>query len=192
MYELILQNISKHIQFTEEETSFFISMLKKRKLRKRQFLVQKGDICKHETFVIKGCLRAIYTTPNAQEYMTQFAMEDWWINDFESFLTGKPATLDIEALEDCTLLQIDYPSLQLIYERIPKFERFSRLMLEKSYLSLYKRMVSSMSKPAEERYQDFLKQYPNLHHRIPQYHIAAYLGITPEFLSKIRKKLAKQ
>lgn len=192
MYQRILDNIGRHVQLTVEEQQYFCSLLQVKKLRKKQYLLQAGDVCRFDCFVNKGCLRSFYTDRNGQEHILGFSVEDWWATDMQSFVTRQPATCDIEALEDCELLAIDYPSMQQLYQRLPQFERYARLILERSYIQLQQRIIESMSKTAEERYLDFIERYPSVYQRIPQYQVAAYLGITPEFLSKIRQQLQRK
>jgi CRP-like cAMP-binding protein len=189
MYDLILQNISKHIQLTQEETDYFTSVLQIKRLRKKQYLIQEGVVSRYESFVNKGCLRSYYIDEKGQEHIAQFAIEGWWIGDMYSFLTSTPARLNVDALEDSELLCIDKPSLEELYLQIPKFERFFRIILQNAFIAHQQRIIANMSKSAEERYLDFIKRYPHLEQRVPQHQVASYLGITPESLSRIRKQL---
>lgn len=190
LYHLILKNVQKHVTLTKEEKDIFTSMLKFKKLRKKQYLVQEGDVCKFEAFVNKGCLRAYSVDENGFEHIVLFALEDWWIGDLYSFLTQRPATYNIDALEDCELLLIDKKNLEDLYSKVPKFERVFRIMMQNAFIAQQQRIVESLSFPAIERYTHFIKKYPQLDQRLPQHQIASYLGITPEFLSKIRKSLS--
>jgi CRP-like cAMP-binding protein len=190
MYELILQHISKYIQLTEEENDYFISVLQVKRLRKKQYLVQEGDVCRFETFVNKGCLRAYYVDEKGQEHIAQFAIEGWWISDMYSFFTGTPAHLNVDALEDSEFFCIDKASHEELLLQVPKFERFFRIILQNAYVAHQQRIIANMSKTAEERYLEFLERYPQLEQRVPQHQVASYLGITPESLSRIRKQLA--
>jgi CRP-like cAMP-binding protein len=153
-------------------------------------LLQQGEVSRSETFVTEGCLRAYYVNDKGEEHIAQFAVEDWWIGDLYSFLTNTPSTLHIEALEACELLQIDRPGLEDLYLKVPKLERFFRIIIQNAFIASQNRVLSSMSKTADERYQDFIRKYPNIEQRVSQYQVAAYLGVTPEFLSRIRKKFA--
>jgi CRP-like cAMP-binding protein len=192
MYDLILQNISKHIQLTQEETDYFTSILQIKKLRRKQFLVQEGDVCRYETFVNKGCLRAYHIDEKGEEHIAQFAIEDWWISDMYSFLTSTPARLNVDALEDAELFCIDKTSLEELYLHVPKFERFFRIILQNAFISHQQRIIANMSKNAEKRYLEFIERYPQLEQRVPQHQIASYLGIAPESLSRIRKQLTEK
>ena len=191
MYSLIRSHFSKLIELTDEEFDYFSSLAKFRKLRKKQYLVQAGDICRYESFVIKGCLRAYSVDEKGQEHVVQFAAEEWWIADMNSFLTETAAIYNVDALEDCELLQLDKPSLEKLYIHVPKFERFFRIKVQNAFTGLQQRITASMSETAEQRYLAFIRQYPHLEQRIPQHQIASYIGITPEFLSRLRKNFLK-
>lgn len=186
---LIIQNLSKHIELTDEEKEIFCSSLKIKKVKRHQFLGEAGEISRFQNFVTKGCLRSYYIDENGFEHNVQFAIEDWWIGDMASFLTKKPASLYIEALEDSEVLQIDSSTMEELYIKIPKLERFFRILLQNAFIAFEQRIISVISKTAEERYLEFSNKYPQVEQRLPQIHIASYLGITPEFLSKIKKKI---
>ena len=186
---LILQNLSKHIQLTDEEKEIFCSSLKTKKVKRHQFLGEAGEVSRYQNFVTKGCLRSYFIDGNGFEHNVQSAIEDWWIGDMASFLTKKAASLYIEALEDSEVLHLDNPAMEELYIKIPKLERFFRILLQYAFIAFEQRIVSVISRTAEERYLEFINKYPQLEQRLPQIHIASYLGITPEFLSKIRKKI---
>lgn len=188
--DLILNNISNHIQLDDREKELFISLLRFSKLGKKEFLLHQGDISYFETFVVEGCLRSYYIDSGGFEHIVMFAPEDWWINDLYSYLTQKPAEYNIDALEETEILQIGKSDLDLLYQKIPKFERFFRIKFQNAFVAHQKRITESQINTAEIRYQDFIRKYPTLEQRIPQKQIASFLGITPEFLSMIRKKLA--
>lgn len=190
MYDLILKNIARFIQLTPEETDRFTSVLKPRTLRKRQYLVQAGDVFRYECFVNKGSLRTYHVDNNGQEHIVMFAFEDWWTGDMYSFLSGQPALYNVDALEDVELLLIEKSQLEQLYIDIPKFDRFFRILLQNAYISMQRRISDNMSLTAEERYLDFLNRYPHFEQRLSQKQIASYLGITPESLSRIRRQMA--
>lgn len=190
--DLILQNISRHIQLDKTETDFFISLLQSKKLKRKEFLLKQGDICKTENFIIKGCLRTYTIDDNGFEHIVMFGIEDWWVGDLYSFLTQSPATYFIDALEDTEILQISKVNLDKLFERVPKFERFFRLILQNAFISQQKRINQSLSYSAEQRYLDFITKHPNLEQRLSQKQVSAYLGITPVFLSMLRKKLSQK
>lgn len=188
MYDLILKNIARHVTLSPVEEAYFTSLLHHRKLRKRQYLLQAGEVCRYENFVIKGCVRAYTVDDKGEEHIVMFAMEDWWISDMYSFITATPATLHIDALEDTEVLSIEKNDLENVYLRIPLFERFYRLLLQNSIVANQRRVLASISQTAEEQYLAFIRKYPSLDQRVPQSQIASYLGITPETISRIRKQ----
>lgn len=190
MYERILQNVSRFIQLTEEEQQYFVSILKVKKLRKRQYLLQEGTVSNNQYFVNSGCLRLINIDQKGAEHVVQFAIEDWWINDMYSFLTQQPARYTIDALEETEVIYIEQKKWETLFERVPKFERFFRMLLQNAFIVNQERIIAAMSSTAEERYLHFLQRYPQFEQRIPQHQIASFLGITPESLSRIRKQLA--
>jgi len=188
MYELILKNISRYIQLTKEETEYFTSLLKEKKLRRKQYLLQEGDICRHENFVVQGCLRTYHIDSKGQEHIVQFAVEDWWIGDMYSFLTQKPSRYAIDALEDSVVLSIEKKSMDELYIKVPKFEKFYRHLLQNAFIALQERITSNISGTGEERYRQFQLKYSKIEERVPQRMIASFLGLTPESLSRIRRQ----
>lgn len=187
MYDLILKNISRHVSLTPSEVELFKSRLKHRKLRKRYLLVQAGEVARAEHFVIKGCFRAFATDRDGNDHVIMFAIEDWWVSDFESLTTGRPATLSIEALEDSEVIYIEKPDLDSLMEEIPVLNKFFRIILQNAFIAQQQRILSTISNTAEERYAMFIGKYAQFEQRIPQHHIASYLGTTPETLSRIRR-----
>jgi CRP-like cAMP-binding protein len=192
MHELILKNISRFIQLSPEETRFFTSILKEKKVRKRQYLVQEGDICRYTYFVNEGCLRTFFIDPKGVEHNLQFSVEDWWTGDMHSFLTQTPAKLNILAIEDSQLLCLEKNAQEELFRHVPTFERFFRHLLQNALITLQERIVSGLSESAEERYINFRKKYPQIDSRVPQNQIATFLGITPESLSRIRRQMAEK
>lgn len=192
MYDLILKNISRFIELTEDEKNYFISILKIKKLRKKQYLLQEGEICRYEFYVNKGCLRTYTINDKGQEHIVQFAIEDWWTGDMFSFLTNSPAFYTIDALEDSELLCFDKPSLEALYIKVPKFEKFFRHLLQNAFIAGQRRIIESMSMTADDRYCRFIDNYPEMEKRLPLKQIASYLGITAESLSRIRSKYNKK
>jgi len=192
MYSLILQNIAKHVTLTDEESEFFTSLLKPRTVRKKQFVVHAGAECRYEYFVNKGCLRQYYLDNKGQEHITMFAPEDWWISDMSGFINRHPALTTIEALEDTEVLSLERDAFELLVAKVPKFERFFRIILQRAFVANQRRIIESMSLGGKERYENFILQYPSLEQRLSQRHLAYYLGITPESLSRIRAGLLKK
>lgn len=190
--ELLLKNIARHIHLDKEEINFFFSLLSSRTLKKKEFLLRQGDVCKTENFIVKGCVRMYSIDEAGLEHIVMFGVEGWWTSDLFSFLTGTVSDYYIDALEETELFQISKPDLDKLYERVPKFERFFRLLLQNAFIALQKRINQNLSFSAEQRYIDFITKYPQMEQRIPQKQVAAYLGITPVFLSMLRKKLSRQ
>jgi len=188
MYDLLIANFSKHITLTDEDIALVKTLFKTRSLRKRQYLLQGGDICRIESFVTKGLLRAYTVDTAGDEHISMFAMEGWWTSDMYSFLTETPASQHIDALEDTEVLFIEKQDLEKLYRQAPKFDRFFRILLQNAFVANQQRIIASISQTAEEQYLQFIKKYPSLEQRIPQHQIASYLGITPETISRIRKQ----
>jgi CRP-like cAMP-binding protein len=186
MFTEIDRFISKYITLTEEEIVFFHSLLKHRKVKKKRFLLQEGEVCDFEAFILKGCIRTYYLNKEGVETILLFAVEEWWVSDLTSFSERKPSNLFIETVEDCELLSIDYAHKALLFEKIPTFERMFRLLVQRSLSVLQQRYYSAVSQTAEERYLSFLEKYPLIAQRVPQHQIARYIGVSPEFLSKVR------
>ncbi len=187
-YPLILQNISRHIRLTEEEQAHFVSLLTLKKIKRKQFLLQEGDVCRHSAFVTEGCLRSYTVDGNGFEHVLQFAPPDWWIADMYSILSQKPGNLYINALENTQALLLSKTDQEQLYHDIPKFERFFRIITENSLVSSRQRLLDNLSLSAMERFSQFCGRYPSLIERIPQKQIAAYIGVTPEFLSKLKSE----
>ncbi|HRH59668.1 MAG TPA: Crp/Fnr family transcriptional regulator [Chitinophagaceae bacterium] len=190
MFELILKNIAKHIQLTADEADYFTSLLKRKRLRKKQFLLEEGEVCTHECFVNSGCLRMYTLDDKGAEHIMQFAVSDWWIGDQYSFLTAQPSAYFIDALQDSEVLLLEKNLLENLYQRVPKFERFFRIAFQNSYVALQRRILAGLSQTAEEKYLDFINRYADIEQQVPQHQVASYLGITPESLSRIRKQLS--
>lgn len=191
-YDPILQNIAKHIHLDPNEIEFFTSLLQHKTIKRKEFLLRQGDVCKSESFILKGCLRTYTLDSNGLAHIVQFGVEDWWMGDLYSFLTQTPSAYFIDALEDTEVVQINKENLNLLYEQVPKFERFFRLLFQNAYIAQQNRINQNLSYTAEQRYADFIKRYPQLEQRISQKQVAAYLGITPVFLSMLRRKLVKK
>lgn len=191
MFDLILKNIYKHIELTPAEEELFVANLKHRKIRRRYFLVQAGDFCRTEYFVTKGCFRAFATDKDGNDHVVMFAIEDWWISDLQSYITGMPATLTIEALEDSEVLCIEKDDLNRMFDEIPALNKLFRILLQNAFVAHQQRILSTISSTAEERYAMFIKKYAELEQRISQHHIASYLGVSPETLSRIRRLWAE-
>ena len=190
MFELLFQKFAEKIELTEEEKELSRSFFLTKKLRRKQYLLQEGDVCKYVAFVEKGLLRSFTVDDKGHEHITQFAFEGWWIADQVSFLTGEPSEYNIEALEDCELLLLTKQAEDEMLEKIPKFERYFRILLQNNLIATQKRLASSLSQTAEEKYNELISVFPDtLPKRIPQHMLASFLGISPETFSRIRKQM---
>jgi len=189
--ELLLSNISKHISLTSEETDFFTTLLHSRSLEPGEFLLREGEVCRYESFINKGCLKSYYMDENADEHIVDFLIEEWWADDLYSFFTGTPAKSNIKAIEKTELIQISKNNLELLFQKVSKFERFFRILFQNAYIAQKNQINQILSAPAEERYILFLKHKPYAYKRFSQKDIASYIGVTPQFLSGLKKKMRK-
>lgn len=189
---LLRKNIQQYIQITDDEFTQFSLNFVVKKVQRKSFLLREGDICKFEAFVTKGCLRIYYLDEKGTSQTLYFAVEGWWATDIDSFTNQVPSILNIEALEDTEVLMVSNQHKDLLYAALPKVEKMFRIMNQKSVVTLQRRLISSLGKTAESRYLEFIEKYPKLEQRLNQQQMAAYLGISHEFLSKIRKKLVRK
>ena len=190
-FDLLISSISKHISLTAEETEFFTSLLRSRSLANGEFLLREGDICKYESFVTKGCLKTYYLDENGLEHIIDFSIEEWWADDLFSLLTQTASRSNIKAIEDTDILQIGKNDLELLYKKISKFERFFRILFQNAFITQREQINQALSASAKERYLLFLKKKPYAEKRFSQKDIASYLGVTPQFLSTLKKKLGR-
>jgi CRP-like cAMP-binding protein len=186
----LLANIRQLVPLTGTDEAYIVEAFKPRTLRKKEILLPAGEVSVHMRFVAKGCLRSYYLDEKAQEHTLQFGIEGWWVNDLISYLTGQPATHFVQAIEPSTVWQVHRDTLEKLFGQAPIMERFFRLKIQGGYVALQERTVQAMSRPAEERYLAFRTRYREIEQRVPQYMVASYLGITPEFLSAIRARMA--
>ena len=189
--EPLLEYFRKFIPLNLTEQELVAEKFSPRLYRKRQYILQEGDVCLHFNFVVRGCLRSYKIDEKGNVHVLQFATENNWINDLGSFHGMRPSALAIDALEDTVVLQISRDDLIYLYQHSPKFDRIFRVLVENAYIRLQERLLQNISTNAEERYQSFLESYPQLINRIPQTQIAAFLGVTPEFLSRLKNQRAK-
>ncbi|WP_282053411.1 Crp/Fnr family transcriptional regulator [Maribacter luteus] len=185
----LIAHLKETITLKDEEALIVKNSFKEKRLEKKEVLLFAGEISSHMQFIADGCLRAYYMDDEAKEHIVQFGIEGWWVNDLYSYLTQTPAKQFVQALEKSTVLQIHRDTLNKLYDKVPAIERFFRLKFEKAYVAFQERTIDAMAKTAEERYLEFRIKYRGIEQRVPQYMVASYLGITPEFLSALRKNL---
>lgn len=183
--DLLLRSINKHISLSKEEEKQLIDLLKSKKLKKKQFFLQEGEVQKHAVFVTEGCLRSYSIDKNGFEHVLQFAPVGWWIGDMRSLVTQQPGILNIDAIDDSEIILLLRSDLETIYTSIPKMERFFRILAENSLATYQHRLIDNLSLSAIERYANFCSLYPSLIEYLPQKQVASYIGVTPEFLSKM-------
>ena len=190
MYELFFRNFNKKVPLTQEEEAIIKTYLTPKKLRRKHYLLQEGDVCKSLAFIEKGALKEYSVDDAGNEYIIQFGIEGWFISDLYSFITGEPATYNIDAIEDSELVLISHSANDELLRKLPKYETFTRLNITGAYLAMQKRLTSIISSPLEERYANFISLYPDIVQRVPQHMIASYMGLTPETLSRIRRRIS--
>jgi CRP-like cAMP-binding protein len=191
-FDLLLNNISKYIQLNNEEKETFMDYLQPKKIKRKEFFLNEGEVCKYSAFVTSGCLRGFTVDKNGIEHVLSFAPPGWWIADMYSLISQKPGILNIEALEDTEAILLSKANQEKLYHEIPKLERFFRILIENSLVANQQRIVDNMSLTAEERYSIFCKRYPTLIDHLPQKQIASYIGVTPEFFSRMRSEMLRR
>lgn len=187
MYGLLLKHIAMHISLSPDEERIFLAAVISKKLKKKQFLLQEGEVSKGTAFVTKGLLKVYSMDRNGVEHIVQFTPPGWWAGDMKSLKTQQPATLFIDAIEDTEIFWIRKDDLDQLYIQIPALERFFRILAENSVINYQERLIGTLSLPAVERYRAFCIKYPSLIEQLSQKYIASYIGVTPEFLSKMLK-----
>jgi len=190
MTSLLKKNIAQHISLGENETEEFCNLFQNTIIKKKSFLLREGEVCRFEGFVVKGLFRVYHIDNNGFEQILYFAIENWWITDIDSFTNEIPSQLFIEALEDSEVLIISKKDKEFAYTNLPRIEKLFRVMTQKTHVALQRRMIDNLSKTADQRYMEFIKKYPELIQRLSNIQVAAYLGVTNVFLSKIRKKIS--
>lgn len=188
----LLTGVKRHITLTQEEEEFFVGSFVPKSVKQNELLEEPGEPTRFFMFVNSGCLMTYYTDNNGHDHVMQFAMPGWWTGDLGSIMKGTPSLFSTRALAESEVLLITRNSLEQLFEKHPRFERFYRILFQNSLITQQGRILQNLSAPAEERYRNFTKKYPTLEQFVPQKYIASYLGITPEFLSKIRRKLMEK
>lgn len=191
-FSQINESISRYVSFTNEELDIFNSLLEYREVPKKTTMLREGEMCYFEAFVVKGCLRRYYINSGGAEVILQFAVENSWISDISfSIYEDKPSHTYIETLEDCELLLFSPETKEELFAKAPRFERAFRILLYRNLAVTQERLFNTIAKTAMDKYLEFLQHYPTLPQRVAQHYIASYLGISAEFLSKVRAKIAK-
>lgn len=190
--EPIIQNISRHVSLTQEEVTLFLSKTETSVYKAKSILLSPGQIADCIYYVNSGVLRSFNINDNIIEHVLHFACEDWWMGDMYSYISGKPGNLFIEVLETAELVCISKENQQELYVKIPKLERFFRILAENSLVTHQERLMDNLSLSAEERFEKFYHKYPGLMQKVPQKHIASYIGVTPEFFSKMKSRMLRK
>lgn len=188
----LIDYINRIVELSEEEEKILLSGIKTRRYLKGQYILQQGDVCSISAFVLKGCTKTFYLDDQGQEHVIMFSIEDWWTSDLASFITQTPSDFNVQCLENTEVVLFPYETHDQLLEEVPILERFFRKIVERALVASQKRVVRNLSMSAKDRYLYFRKQYPMIEQRVPQYLIASYLGITKEFLSKIKSQLIQQ
>jgi len=192
LMQSILQNIAKHISLTPEEAALFLSKTETKHYKTKTILLSSGEIADYTYYVNSGILRSFNINDNIIEHVLHFACEGWWIGDMYSYVSGKPGNLFIEVLEDAEVVAISKENQQQLYQAIPKLERFFRILAENSLVAHQERLMDNLSLTAEELFEKLCKKYPTLLQKVAQKHLASYIGVTPEFFSKMKSRLLKK
>jgi CRP-like cAMP-binding protein len=188
MFQNINAYVLRCVNLSARELDYFNSILDYKVIPKRTMLLKAGNVCNFEAYVIKGCIREYYIDGHGAEVTLQFAVEDWWVSDITSFQDQKVSNMCIETLEDCELLMLSRRSKEQLLAEVPKLERMFRLMIQRHLSAIQNRLFKTITYTAIEKYREFLNRYPSIPQRVPQHYIASYLGISPEFLSKLRTR----
>lgn len=192
MMESLKTHIREYVDISDEKLERYCNAFILRKIKKKDFLLKEGDICEFEGFIVNGCFKVSHPDRNASEQILYFGIENWWISDIDSFINGIPSKLNIQALEDSEIFLISKGNKEKLYQEMPEIERLMRLKFQMSIIALQRRIIDNLSKSSEERYVGFLKDYSKTAHRLTNIQIAAYLGVTPEFISRIRRKIVNK
>lgn len=182
----------KKIDLTQEDIKYIESLAVRKKIRKKQFLLEEGHVCVHQSFIIKGCLRAYKIKEDGSEHILRFAVENWWMSDIESYNNRIPSKINIDALEDCEILLWSKENFDELLANIPAWSAFRQVLIARSFGANQNRIFTSISYTAEEKYKNFLETHSNMAFRIPLQMVASYLGVTRETLTRIRKSMSKE
>jgi len=188
MYPNLIKHIRKIVELEDDSIKVLTKYVKPLTLKKKDFLLNEGQICRSIYFVEKGCLRMYFINDKSGEQITQFALDNWWISDFLSFIDNKPSEYFIQAVEKSEILSIDERSLDEMLKELPQMERYFRIIMQRAWAASQQRIKYMYDLSKEEYYIHFCTSFPEFVQRVPQYMIASYLGLTPEYVSELRKK----
>lgn len=191
MAQLLLDNFRRHIELSSEEADTILKKFKKESYKSKTVLIRPGMDANFTYFVLKGVLRSYTIDANGAEHILNIATPNWWMADMYSYLGDKPAIMYVDVVDDCELLSITREEVETLYEEIPRLERFFRILTENNLLSNQQRVLDKMSLTAEERYEKFIKKHPEVTQCLPQKYIASYIGVTPEFFSKMKSRMLR-
>lgn len=186
---LLFKHINARVNISEDEFAVIYRQFEKLEFSKKERIIKPNQIVDFKFFVLKGCLRSYFIDLDGNERTVQFAIEDWWIGDYSAYFTGNRSTLNVECIEDCTLLRVKKENWERLFKEIPKLESYARIQLERGLAANHQRDINNHTMSTREKYEEFITSYPKIEQRIKNYHIASYLGITPESLSRIRKSI---
>jgi len=186
MYQVLKESFQEHVSLTDEEWEMCKNNFRPKRMLKRQFLLQEGDVCRELAFVEKGALYSYTVDSKGNHHVIRFAFEGWWIADLQSFFTYNPTTFNIEVLEDSELLVLDRKNHQTLLDEISAYERYHRIIVQNAYVALQQRAENALGLTAEEKYRRLIEQNPEFMNRVPLNLVASYLGMSPETLSRVR------
>ncbi|OCX54064.1 cyclic nucleotide-binding protein [Mucilaginibacter sp. PPCGB 2223] len=188
MYTQLSEHIRRFVTLTVDEEQLLQAKIQSKTLKKKEFLLQPGKVCPGNYFVVKGCLRLYFVNDKLNEQITQFAIESWWIADYDSLLNKQPSQCYIQAIEPCELFFLPAMHQTELFEQVPKLQTYFYIMMQKAFVASQRRIGFIFNQSDEERYRHFVKLFPGFIQRVPQYMLASYLGFTPQFLSRLRAK----
>ncbi len=190
--EPLRNHIERRVKLPDEAWNAFKEILVIKNFAKKEFILRAGEVCDYNSYTLKGCTRTYYVDESLHEHIFQLGYEDWWCSDLLSYLTGKPAHYNIQALEDTTVIQMHREQFEKVLAEHTTLEHFFRILMQGAYIAAQNRTIDTMSKSAEQRYLELVKKYPQMEMRVAQQHIASYLGITPEALSRIKRGIIEK
>lgn len=189
---LLFEHIERVVPLSAEDRQLIADVVTVQHLKRRQFLLREGTVCRHSAFVVEGCLKGFTTDKNGFEHIMNFAPPGWWMADLYSLFSRRPGHWNIQASSPATVLLLSKNQQEMLYDTVPALERYFRILTENSLVAYQQRVMDGLSLTAEERYLHFQQKYPDLVHGLPQKEIASYIGVTPEFFSKMRHRLLKK